>query len=88
MKMSPKQPQSLSYIISKWQQGLALIILMLALVFISGCSSTTLPWPDLSISRDEAEEALTKEEQSLLEELLTAQQKNHEKEAVREIETR
>lgn len=57
-------------------------------IALSGCSSTTLPWPDLSVSSDEADGALNKEEQSLLDELLTDTQKNHDKDAVREIEGR
>lgn len=64
-------------------------LVMLAVVApLAGCASTTLPWPDLSVSRDEADSALTKEEQDILEELLSQKQKNHRDEAVREIEKR
>lgn len=54
----------------------------------AGCSMTTLPWPELNIAGDEADEALTKNEQARLEEILSANQKNHRKSAVQEIEGR
>jgi len=58
------------------------------MITLSGCSTSTLPWPDLSVSSDEADEALSKKEQTLLDELLTNTQKTHDKDAVREIEGR
>lgn len=67
---------------------LVLIIMGAGLLMLSGCSSATLPWPEFSIDRSEADEALTKSEQSLLEELLSTNQKNHQEDAVREIEKR
>ena len=62
--------------------------LVVVMAVLPGCSSTTLPWPDLSVSRDEANDGLTKQEQSLLEEMLSSKQKNHRKDAVKEIEDR
>ncbi len=59
-----------------------------AALLLSGCSTTTLPWPSLSISKDDADEALTKEEQSLLADLLASSEKNHKQQAVDEIENR
>lgn len=55
---------------------------------LSACSTTTLPWPSLSISKDEADDALTKEEQSLLAELLASSEKNHQKDTINKIEDR
>lgn len=67
----------------------AMIALMLGMTTsLAACSTTTLPWPSLSISRDDADEALSKEEQSLLADLLAASEKNHRKEAIEEIESR
>ena len=42
----------------------------------------------MSISRDEANEALTAKEQDLLSELLDTQKKTHRQQAVKEIEGR
>ena len=74
--------------IKKLALSLALVPSLLALLTLGGCSTTTLPWPDMSISRDEADEALTKKEQNLLSELLDAQKDAHRKDAVKEIEGR
>ena len=63
-------------------------ILVFVMAVIQGCASTALPWPELSVSRDEANDGLTKQEQSLLEEMLSSKQKNHRKDAVKEIEDR
>ncbi len=68
-----------------------LIVAIFVIVFalpVAGCSSTTLPWPDLSISHDEAEDGLSKNEQSQLEKILSNNQKHHREEAEREIEQR
>jgi len=67
--------------------SVALIICVVTATF-SACSMTTLPWPDLSISGDEADGALSKNEQSQLEKILSTNQKNHRAEAEREIEGR
>ena len=72
--------------VSNLKTGVALIILAVAL-FTSGCSSTPL-WPDLSISADEADEALTKDEVSKLDELLSETQKKHRQDAIKEIQKR
>ena len=68
------------------KKGAMLIILAVA-VITGGCSSSPL-WPDLSISADEADEALTKTEQSDLNELLSETQKNHRQDALKEIQNR
>ncbi len=65
----------------------AMLIMLAVAVVTGGCSSTSL-WPDLSISADEADEALTKAEQSNLEELLSETQKNHRQDALKEIKNR
>jgi|GEM_PF-5743040 len=70
------------------RQPLIIIVTAFSLMSIAGCSTTTLPWPDMSISRDEANDALTAKEQDLLSELLDTQKKNHRQEAVKEIEGR
>ncbi|GAA6213202.1 hypothetical protein NBRC116602_29430 [Hyphomicrobiales bacterium 4NK60-0047b] len=70
------------------RQPLIIIITALSLMSLAGCSTTTLPWPDMSISRDEADEALTAKEQDLLSELLDTQKKTHRQDAVKEIESR
>ena len=81
-----------SALVQKSLKSLSRIILIPSLLFVmavlSGCASTTLPWPDLSVSREEADDGLTKQEQSLLEEMLSSKQKNHRKDAVKEIEGR
>lgn len=69
---------------TKWK----IIAALAAALMLSGCSTTTLPWPSLSISKDDADEALTKEEQSLLADLLATSEKNHKQQAVEEIESR
>lgn len=69
-------------------QILALLLGGLGLMNLGGCSTTTLPWPDMSISHDEANEALSSSEQDLLSELLDSKKKNHREEAVKEIEAR
>lgn len=66
----------------------ALISTLLSVQFLSACSTTTIPWPTLSISHEEADDGLSKQEQSLLAELLDSSQKNHQKEALKEIEGR
>ena len=74
--------------IKKLALSLALVPSFLALLMMGGCSTTTLPWPDMSISRDEADGALTAHEQNLLSELLDAQKDTHRKDTVRELEGR
>lgn len=64
------------------------LALMLGTSALSACSTTTLPWPSLSISKDDADDALSKEEQSLLADLLSSSEKNHRKDAINEIESR
>ena len=64
------------------------LLIMFSLGALSGCASTTLPWPDLSVSKDDADTALSKEEQDLLEQLLSHEQKTHRQDAVKEIEKR
>ncbi len=79
-------------LVQKTYQPVSNVIMLCVFLFVMavlpGCASTTLPWPDLSVSRDEADEGLTKEEQSLLEKMLSSKQKNHRKDAVQEIEAR
>lgn len=61
---------------------------LISALFLSGCSTTTIPWPTLSISHEEADEGLSKQEQSLLADLLDSSQKNHKREALKEIQGR
>ena len=75
-----------SSIVQKASKRIAALIILGGTLVLSGCSTTTLPWPSLSISHDDGNEGLTKEEQSLLEQLLTTKQKNHRSDALREIE--
>ena len=74
--------------IKKLALSLALVPSFLALLTLGGCLTTTLPWPDMSISRDDADGALTAHEQNLLSELLDAQKETHRQDAVKEIERR
>ena len=74
--------------IKKLALSLALVPSFLALLTLGGCSTTTLPLPDMSISRDDADGALTAHEQNLLSELLDAQKETHRQDAVKEIERR
>ncbi len=82
--------QGLKYkdIFNNIRQFLFIIVSAISLMAMAGCSTTTLPWPDMSISRDEANEALTAKEQDLLSELLDTQKKTHRQQAVKEIEGR
>ena len=73
---------------NKIRQPLIILMSAFSLMTLAGCSTTTLPWPDMSISRDEANEALTAKEQDLLSELLDTQKKTHRQQAVKEIEGR
>lgn len=68
--------------------ALSLALALALPLALTACSSTTLPWPDLSISKDEPDGALTREEQDILKQLLADKQKNHKDEAVKEIENR
>lgn len=66
----------------------ALFACLFGVLSLSGCSTTTLQWPSLSIEQNEADDALSANEQSLLADLLSSKQKHHRDEAVREIENR
>ncbi len=67
---------------------LSCLLIIFSMGLFSGCASTTLPWPDLSVSKDEADSALSKEEQDILEQLLSKEQETHRADAVKEIEKR
>ena len=77
-----------NHLFNKIRQPLIILMSAFSLMTLAGCSTTTLPWPDMSISRDEANEALTAKEQDLLSELLDTQKKTHRQQAVKEIEGR
>lgn len=75
-------------IIKFLKRASAVLFTVTLTIGISACSMSTLPWPDLSISRDEANDGLSKVEQSELEKILTVNQKTHREDAKRDIEKR
>lgn len=80
-----RKPQFKHPASSLLKAGLICAVLLPAMASLSACSMAPV-WPNLSISRDEADEAMTKQEIEQLEKQLTTKQKKHAKEAINSIE--